>query len=142
MKNTELYLKKLESYGLHYIKKYEITPDSTALEIWSEDTIASLANILNEYAGKCSLLQSENDRLQANIFVKEKNYKMARMYFEDAIKVNNNFLAYRDYAQFLNNELDLDKALTMCNRAIELKPDREWPRELKQLIINNMEKNK
>jgi tetratricopeptide (TPR) repeat protein len=141
MRNTEPYLKKFKKLGLTFHKKYEYGNDPVCTEIWSENTIESIAVILNDYTGKISFLESENARLNA-LLQKGRNLDLAEDYFRNAIATGRNFAAFRDYAVFLMEGQRYNEALQYCNKAIKLENNRPWLYELKNKIAEAIDVKK
>ena len=61
----------------------------------------------------------------------------AQALFKKAIITCDNFMVYRDYSAFLRKQGDYQKAMEMCQAAIDLRPDRPWLKKLMQSIIND-----
>ena len=78
---------------------------------------------------------SENFRKEANKALRLNDGDKAETLFEKAITTSDNFKTYRDYSIFLQKKGDYQKAIEMCQAAIDLRPDRPWLKKLMQSII-------
>jgi len=81
--------------------------------------------------------ESENYRLEANRAMLSNDSNKAQALFKKAIITCDNFMVYRDYSAFLRKQGDYQKAMEMCQAAIDLRPDRPWLKKLMQSIIND-----
>ena len=80
---------------------------------------------------------SENWRLEANKAMRLNDSSKAEGLFEKAITTCDNFMVYRDYSVFLQKKGDHQKAMEMCQKAIDLRPDRPWLKKIMQSIIDD-----
>lgn len=108
---------------------------NTDQEVWSEETIDSLAVLLNKMSLRIENLSSENACFKAMEFAKEGDFDQARLMFDRSIARGGSIFAFREYAIFLKNNCLYDDALIYCNKAIDLAPDREWLQVLKKKIL-------
>lgn len=105
-------------------------------EIWSDETIESIALLLHDNALKISTTLSENFLLKAQLAITNKKFLEANSYFEKSLEHGGGFVVYRDYALFLYQQSLYEKALMMCKKAILLEPTKKWPHDLEKLIIS------
>ena len=75
-------------------------------------------------------------RLRAIEAERSKNSAKAELLFEIAIEGSKDFKDYRDYSIFLQKKGDYQKAIEMCQAAIDLRPDRHWLKKLLASMVN------
>ena len=149
IENSKDFLSKYnERFELNFDLRLRTTQTESPTAIWEEETVLSIARLLNEMSsklehaktnvanqGKLHLI-SENKRLLAREAQHLGDYREAQNCFEEAIFLSKNFKAYRDYAILLQTQKKFDKALEMCRHAIDLEPLRPRLTELRSSIIN------
>lgn len=80
---------------------------------------------------------SESCRLEANQVMRLNDEDHAEALFEKALSTCDNFMVYRDYSVFLQKKGDYQKAMEVCRKAINLRPDRPWLKKLLQSLIDD-----
>jgi len=139
-KNVEKYLETYQvDFGLKFVKEYDTavnTPNSE--KIWSEETIASIAKILDKNEMVIGRLQSDNHRLNALLNINEGKKEAAEYFFEMAIKSGENYESFRDFSIFLKAGGRSKRALDLCEKAIFLEPNRPWLKVLRKEILGSL----
>jgi hypothetical protein len=104
-------------------------------EIWSEETIDSIARLLNRLSLENMRLESENARLLAQAAMKAGQPEEAEQHLKTAVRSGQNFEAFRDYAVFLKKQGRYLEAIPMCEAAIKLDDSKPWPKKLKDELV-------
>lgn len=104
-------------------------------EIWSDETITSIAELLLHFSSRSAELNSENNRLKAREASRDNNINEAEVLFKKAVNFGDNFAAFRDYSVFLRSQERFDDALVWCEKAITIAPERKWLKELRGEIL-------
>lgn len=104
-------------------------------EIWSEDTVDSIARLLNRFSLENAQLESENARLLAQAALRAGEAEKAEQHLKKAVRSGKNFEAFRDYAVFLKKQGRYLEAIPMCEAAIKLDDSKPWPKKLKAELI-------
>lgn len=130
-KKIESVKEKLGVDLLDLIENYE-EQDATshANEIWNEETILSLSHLIKNKIENEKKLKAENYRLQALLKLKEKNNAEAERLFQLSLSQHESFSTNRDYAFFLYERKNFIRAMTYCQKALSIHPDRKWLNEL------------
>lgn len=133
--NSDPFIKSLkESYGLQ-LDYEEISEDSA--EVWADETLMSIAELINQLSARCTALTTENLRYKALEASRNKKPKLAEQYFLEAISQGEDFAVFRDYSIFLDAKGENVKALEYCDRAIELAPERTWLKTLREKLLQS-----
>lgn len=104
-------------------------------EIWSEETVDSIARLLNRFSLENTQLESENARLLAQLAMKAGQAEVAEQHLKKAVRSGQNFEAFRDYAVFLKKQGRYLEAIPMCEAAIRLDDSKPWPKKLLEELI-------
>jgi len=143
----EVYKEHSEDYNYYRTlvgenKKFEpVFLENKSEDVWSRTTICSIAEILNDFSNKLAELNRTNLLLEARLLQSQGKNAEALKKFRILIERKEDFEVFRDFANFLYNQSILDEALIMCDKAISLKPDREWPRKLRKSILESMKES-
>jgi tetratricopeptide (TPR) repeat protein len=142
--NTKSYLDTYKKYfGLRFLKDYsDFLTETTCEEIWNNETVESILNLLKHMPKIDDDLITENARLNGVLLSKEGKQQEAEVFFKKAITDNKSFKAFRDYAIFLKNNNRFSEAMVACNNAILIAPERPWLKVLKQEISSQIDKIK
>jgi len=134
--NSCYYIEKYrKEFGLKFLKEQNVFKESPSSDqIWSAETIESIATVLDKNELMIMNLQSDNYRLNGLLKLSSGDKDEAESFFKRAVKSGWHFESHRDYAVFLKDERRYKEALDICNKAISLKPDRPWPKTLKKEI--------
>jgi tetratricopeptide (TPR) repeat protein len=134
----------LDKYNSRYKFDFKLEISNTDKvqnnKLWGQKTIDSFAMLLNDLMLSCSMTQPRDIkglRLKAIEAVRSNNSAEAELLFEIAIEGSQDFKDYRDYSIFLQKKGDYQKAMDMCQVAVDLRPDRPWLKKLMQSIIND-----
>jgi len=143
LSKVEPYLEKYKKeFGLTFVKNGPEIIEDVRLRapMWEGEALESIAAILNGNSLQLSKLKSDNFRLKALLNLEKGAVKDAENEFKKSVKSGVHFESQRDYATFLNKEGKFTEALIYCNKAIQLKPDRLWVKELKEEIKQKINK--
>ena len=125
-----------------FVKDYTPAEDITKDDIYSDDTIFSIAKEFNRISLENQNLKKEMDYLKAKLYLAQGDKDLANKHFQKAILLDR-FDVYKDYAYFLcyngTSKDDLTKALFYTKKALSIKPDKKWLNKLQNLIVDKIE---